>query len=86
MTDSLCALALGGSAVRQVLAKGCSLDLHPSKFATGDCAQTMLAHAGVTLIAQDADRFMLICRTSFAPYVADWLMDAGREYGAAFKG
>ena len=46
----------------------------------------MLAHAGVTLIAQDADRFMLICRTSFAPYVADWLMDAGMEYGAAFKG
>ena len=86
VTDSLCALTLRGAAVRQVLAKGCGLDLHPSKFAAGDCAQTMLAHAGVTLIAQDEDRFMLICRTSFAPYVADWLMDAGMEYGAAFRG
>ena len=86
VTDSLCALALGGSAVRQVLAKGCNLDLHPSKFATGDCAQTMLAHAGVTLIAQDADRFMLICRTSFAAYTLDWLEDAALEFGFVFNG
>ena len=86
VTDSLCALTLRGPAVRQVLAKGCSLDLHPSKFAAGDCAQTMLAHAGVTLVMQDEERFTLICRTSFAPYVADWLMDAGMEYGAALRG
>ena len=85
VTDSLCALDLRGAAIRKVLAKGCSLDLHPSKFTAGDCAQTMLAHAGVTLIAQDENRFTLICRTSFAPYVADWLMDAGMEYGATLK-
>jgi len=86
VTDSLCALTLRGPATRQVLAKGCSLDLHPSKFIEGDCAQTTLAHAGVTLIMQDKERFSLICRTSFAPYVADWLMDAGMEYGATLKG
>jgi sarcosine oxidase gamma subunit len=45
-----------------------------------------LAHAAVTLIAQDEDRFTLICRTSFAPYVAEWLMDAGLEFGASFRG
>ena len=86
VTDSLCALSLRGPAVRQVLAKGCSLDLHPSKFGAGDSAQTMLAHAAVTLMANDEAGFTLICRTSFAPYVAEWLLDAGLEFGASFRG
>jgi len=86
VTDSLCALSLRGSAVRQALAKGCALDLHPSKFGTGDCAQSLLAHAAVTLIAEGEDRFMIICRTSFAPYVVEWLMDAGLEFGVTFRG
>lgn len=81
VTDGLCALQLDGAAVRQVLAKGCALDLHPSAFVTGQCAQTMVSHAGVTLIAIDADSFLLICRTSFAPYMVDWLQDAALEYG-----
>ena len=86
VTDSLCALSLRGPAVRQVLAKGCSLDLHASKFVAGACAQTMLAHAAVTLMANDEFGFTLICRTSFAPYVAEWLLDAGLEFGASFRG
>ena len=86
VTDSLCALSLRGKAVRKVLAKGCGLDLHPSKFTAGDCAQSMLAHAGMTLIANDASGFTLVCRNSFAPYVAEWLMDAGLEFGASFRG
>lgn len=86
VTDSLCALSLRGSAVREVLARGCALDLHPSKFTAGDCAQSMLAHAAVTLIANDETGFTLICRTSFAPYVADWLMDAGLAFGVSFRG
>jgi sarcosine oxidase subunit gamma len=86
VTDSLCAMSLRGPAVRQVLAKGCSLDLHPSKFGAGDSAQTMLAHAAITLMAHDETGFTLICRTSFAPYVAEWLIDAGLEFGASFRG
>ena len=86
VTDALCAITLRGPAVRQVLAKGCAIDLHPSVFTAGMCAQTMLSHAAVTLIAGESDRFTLICRTSFAAYVHDWLMDAGLEYGASFRG
>jgi sarcosine oxidase gamma subunit len=50
------------------------------------CAQTMLSHAAVTLVAVSDDQFTLICRTSFGAYVHDWLMDAGLEYGVSFKG
>ncbi len=84
VSDSLSALSLRGAAVRNVLAKGCSLDLHPSKFGAGKCAQSLLAHAGITLVALSDDAFILICRTSFAPYVHDWLVDAALEYGYQF--
>ena len=86
VTDALCAMSLRGPALRKVLAKGCALDLHPSVFTAGMCAQTMLSHAAVTLVAVSDDQFTLICRTSFAAYVHDWLMDAGLEYGVSFKG
>ena len=86
VTDALCAMSLRGPALRKVLAKGCALDLHPSVFTAGMCAQTMLSHAAVTLVAVSDDQFTLICRTSFAAYVHDWLMDGGLEYGVSFKG
>ena len=40
---------LTGDGVEDVLAQGCSLDLHPSVFAPGRCAQTLLAKAQVIL-------------------------------------
>jgi sarcosine oxidase subunit gamma len=55
-------------------------------FTPGTCAQTMLSHAGVTMMAIEDNRFTIICRTSFAPYVHDWLVDAGMEYGVSFRG
>ena len=84
VSDALCTLSLSGAMVRDVLAKGCSLDLHPTKFGAGKCAQTLLAHAGITLMVLSDDAFILICRTSFAPYVHDWLVDAALEYGYEF--
>jgi sarcosine oxidase subunit gamma len=72
-------LLLGGSRVRDVLAHGCSLDLHPSRFPAGACAQTMLAHAPVILLALPAGEFWVLVRASFAAYLADWLFDATLE-------
>ena len=71
------------AAVRDVLAKGCSLDFLPSKFGAGKCAKPSCAcRNNLDGIADDA--FILICRTSFAPYVHDWLVDAALEYGYQF--
>jgi sarcosine oxidase, subunit gamma len=81
VSDSLCAVSLRGPAVRAVLAKGCGLDLHPKKFAAGQSAQSLLALSAMTLMAVADDAFILICRTSFAPYVQSWLADAALEYG-----
>tara|TARA_B100000963_G_scaffold333369_1_gene325645 strand:- start:67 stop:681 length:615 start_codon:yes stop_codon:yes gene_type:complete len=84
ITDALAAFKLKGAAVRQVLAKGCALDLHQSSFASGDAAQTLLSQAAVTIMALADDEFFIICRTSFAPYLHDWLLDAALEYGVKF--
>ena len=77
-------ITLSGPRAREVLAKGCPLDLHPSVFRPGDCAQTLLAKANVTIrCVDDAPSFELIVRRSFADYTALWLHDAALEYGCA---
>jgi heterotetrameric sarcosine oxidase gamma subunit len=67
---------LAGDDVEDVLAQGCSLDLHPSVFAPGCCAQTVLARAQVILQRTGADAFRVYVRPSFAPYLRAWLEDA----------
>ncbi len=86
ISDALTSLHLKGSAVRQMLAKGCAIDLHKDHFTTGDCAQTMLSHAAVTILALGDDEMMVICRTSFTDYTVAYLCDAALEYGFELKG
>jgi sarcosine oxidase subunit gamma len=77
-------VTLSGRHVRDVLAKGCALDLHPSVFGAGSCAQTTLARAGVVLLAgQNPSEFVVLVRLSFATYLADWLIDAAEEFEPA---
>jgi sarcosine oxidase subunit gamma len=75
-------LRLRGSHSRDLLAKGTPLDLHPGVFGEGAAAQTMLGQAGVILLAVDAngDDYRILVRSSFARYLADWLLDAAEEY------
>ena len=78
------AVRLTGARVRDVLAKGCSVDLHPRAFGRGRSAQTTLGMAGVVLLAlSDAgDDHLVLVRSSFAGYLADWLLDAALEFAA----
>ena len=68
---------LSGPGAREVLAAGCSLDLHPRAFAPDHCAQTLLANVAVILEQTDgAPTFRVQVRPSFARYLADWLLNA----------
>ncbi len=72
---------LSGDSARQLLSKGCSLDLHPSVFGAGACAQTGLAKASVLLRPLvDESGFDVLVRRSFSDYLWQWLLRAGREY------
>lgn len=66
-------LHLSGATVREVLAQGCPLDLHPRVFAAGTCAGSHFFKASVWLWrTDDAPAFDLLVRRSFMAYV--WLM------------
>jgi len=80
-------LELAGPRARDVLAKGCPLDLHPREFTAGRVAQTALARAQVVLHqSRDEPAYRLLVRTSFADYVTAWLRDAMIEYLPAATG
>ena len=81
VSDAIKIFRLGGTRRLDVLAKGCALDLHPASFRQEDCAQSMLAHAAITLAADAPDSLLLFCRTSYSDYVTSWLKDAAVEYG-----
>ncbi len=80
-------IALGGPKAREVLAKGCGLDLDERSFGPGRCAQTLLAKAQI-IIEQTTNEpaYRLYVRVSFAIHLARWLMDAMSEYRLAGGG
>jgi len=72
-------LEIRGSKCHDLLAHGVPIDLDPGAFGPGCCAQTLLAKAQVIIERRDeAPAFQLYIRSSFASYVADWLLDAAR--------
>ena len=77
-------LALSGPRAREVLMKGCRLDLHPRAFKPGGCMQTALARAQAILHrTDDAPTYEITVRNSFSVYLATWLLDAMAEYRPA---
>jgi sarcosine oxidase subunit gamma len=73
-------LELSGSKAREMIAKGCGLDLHPRSFASGQCAQTLVARSQALIWqTDDAPTYRLFVRPSFAAYLADFLVDAMKE-------
>jgi sarcosine oxidase subunit gamma len=75
-------LELRGPRVRDVLAKGVSIDLHPRAFKTGDVAVTTASHLAVHLwqVADEPVYRVLIVRTWFDSLWC-WLAASAAEYG-----
>ena len=72
-------LQIRGSKAHEALAHGVPIDLDPRSFGPGSCAQTLLAKVQVIIERRDGIAFYVYARTSFATYVADWLLDAAAE-------
>jgi sarcosine oxidase subunit gamma len=90
VTDGRVAFQIAGPSARNVLAKGCPLDLHARAFPPGRCAQSLLAKASVLIhLADDEPErgpgFDVYVARSFAHYLWAWLEDAGREYGVLIE-
>lgn len=87
--ESRTRIRVSGPKSRDLLAKGCPLDLDPQAFGeVGRCAQSHVAKALVVLhlIAEDEAEgacFDIYVLRSFSEYLWCWLEDAAREYGLA---
>ena len=69
-------LEIRGPKGRELLAHGIPIDLDARSFRPNQCAQTLLAKTQVILERRDGEAtFHVLVRTSFAGYVADWLLD-----------
>jgi sarcosine oxidase, subunit gamma len=83
LTDGTATLVVRGSAAREVLSKGCGLDLDPRTFPPGRCARTRFAQIPVVIeCLEDPARFELHMARSYLHYLHSWLTDAAAEYEA----
>jgi sarcosine oxidase subunit gamma len=80
-SSGLTMLEISGQNAANLLASDCPLDMHPRVFKPGQCAQTRLAKAGMTIAPmRDGSGFEVIIRRSFADYIGLWLLDAVIEF------
>ena len=80
-SSGLTLLRITGKNAAALLARDCPLDLHRREFKPGQCAQTRLAKAGMTITPlSDGSGFEIIIRRSFADYIGLWMQDACIEF------
>ena len=83
-SSGLTLLEINGKNAAALIATDCPLDLHPGEFKPGQCAQTRLAKAGMTIAPlRNGEGFEVIIRRSFADYLLLWMQDAAVAFELA---
>ena len=81
VSDQTVVLSLTGPKAREVLARGCPLDLHERAFGPGRCAQSHYVKAGILLHQSDnRPTFEVRVRRSLARYLWAALAEAAGEF------
>ena len=77
---ALRAFYITGQATREMLKRGCRLDLDARHFPSGAAAATIMAQVPVTLAALP-DGVLLLAPSSTARHMREWLMGAAGPFG-----
>jgi sarcosine oxidase subunit gamma len=81
LSHSRTVLRLSGPKLRDVIAQGCSVDLHPRAAKAGDCFVTAVArHSALLHLVDDATADVYVYR-SFGQDLYEWLLEAAAPYG-----
>ena len=80
LSSGLAVLHLAGPAVRELLARGCRLDLDSGEFAPGRAAATIVAQVPVILAATPAGMLLLTPATT-ARHFCEWLDSSAAPHG-----
>jgi len=84
ITEGIASVEVHGGQARELLSKGCGVDLHPGAFKPGRCCRTRFANVPVVLECLDEmPRFELHVARSYARYLLAWLNDAALEFGVS---
>ncbi|WP_439360463.1 sarcosine oxidase subunit gamma [Bradyrhizobium sp. DASA03007] len=81
---------VGGPAVRDTLAKGFQIDLHPRAFEIGAAAITIVAHIGATVWrckdkADGSACFEIALFRSLAKSFSSWFLSSAAEFGCEWQ-
>ncbi len=83
-SDSRVIFRVSGPNARQLMQKGCRLDLHPSVAKAGFCGQTQMAQMGVLIHQVDnKPSFDVLVYSGFAQDFAEWLHHSAVEFGVS---
>jgi len=86
VSDNSTIIQIAGPRARELIMKGCSVDVHPRVFGPGSAVQTHLAHANIIFWQIDKKpSYNLIVRPSFAVYLWNWLLDAASEFNTQIE-
>jgi len=78
-------LRISGPNTRDILAKGCPLDLHPEVFTPGLCAQSKINSLSILLNSIDNETIDIFVPRSLSVGFWEWLLKATLEYGLEIK-
>jgi len=80
LSAALVAFHLRGEATRELLKRGCRLDLDPARFPAGSAASTIMAQVPVTLAAL-ANGVLLLAPSSTSRHFREWLTTTAKPFG-----
>lgn len=81
VSDYYTIIRISGARARDVLAKGCPLDLHPRAFGPGKCAGSLFLKAAIRIIQIDETPvYDLQVRWTFADYLFEHLVRGAEEW------
>lgn len=73
-------LELSGPRAASVLAKSCTLDLHPSAWPAGAAYASTVGRVPAVVWRVEQDTFRVLPRSSFADFLVRWLLDGMIEF------
>jgi len=85
-SDARLVLRVSGPRVREVLAKGVPIDLHPKAFKPGDIACTVVGYINTQIDMLDEATYQLAAPRSMAGSFWSWLAASAAEFGYEVRG
>ena len=85
-SDARMVLRISGSRVRDALAKGVPVDLHPKAFKPGDVACTVVGYVNTQIDMLDEATYQLAAPRSMAGSFWSWLTVSAAEFGYEVRG